>query len=165
MDMITEHQGLIIGPGSGSVLTNPIGGQMTAKLRDADTAHGFSLFDNILPAGSPGPRPHRHHHHEETFVVLEGELTIQIESDVHTLPAGSVVLIPRGVAHRPANRSAQPTRVLLIFSPGGMDGFFADAAAERLPLQGGAVSPEQQAAMAAFCEKYSFEFADLPDLT
>ena len=162
--MVLRSSGLFIGPAEGSVLTNPIGGQMTAKLRDTDTAQGYSMFDNILPAGSPGPRPHLHRHHEETFYVLEGELTLEIGAERRTLTPGAIAVIPRGVPHRPSNPSAHPTRVLLIFSPGGMDHFFDDAAAQRLPIQTVSNDPEKLAAMEAFSEKYGFAFADLPSV-
>lgn len=159
--MIVDGHGVIVAPGEGALLTNPIGGQMTAKLRDADTRQGYSLFDNILPAGSPGPRRHLHLLHEETFYVLEGELTLDIGAETFVLGPGSVAVIPRGIPHRPSNPTAEPTHVLLIFSPGGMDQFFADAAAQRLPLQG-PLAPEKQPAMDAFCQKFGFAFADLP---
>ena len=70
--MQTEEAGIFVGPDEGDALINPIGGQMVAKVRDMYTAGAYSVHDNIIPAGSPGPRPHRHRHHEEAFYVLEG---------------------------------------------------------------------------------------------
>ncbi len=158
--MTAISAGRVIGPAEGFQLANPIGGQMIVKLRDADTSNGFSLFDNIIPAGSPGPRLHRHLRHEEFFIVLDGELTIQIGTETSTAEPGSVVVIPRGVAHRPSNRSSLPTHVLLMFSPGGMDHFFEDAAASAIPMQRapGIAAPDD--ALIAFCEKYGFEFVE-----
>jgi mannose-6-phosphate isomerase-like protein (cupin superfamily) len=160
--MSTIERGLVIGPDEGNLLTNPIGGRMIVKLRDADTSGGFSLFDNILPAESPGPRLHRHLRHDETFIVLDGELTVQLGDETVTAEPGSIVVIPRGMPHRPSNRSLNPTHVLLIFSPGGMDHFFEDAAANRIPMQ---IAPSNVDAgpnevVKAFCEKFSFDFAD-----
>ena len=45
-----------------------------------------------------------------------------------TAPVGSFVVIPRGVVHQPSNPTTEPTRVLLIFSPAGMEHFFEEAA-------------------------------------
>lgn len=157
--------GLFVGPDDGAVLTNPLGGRMTVKLRDGDTGGAYSIHDNYLPAGSPGPHPHLHRDHEETFYVIEGELTVRIGPRTVVAPAGSFVVIPRGVVHQPANPSPRPTRVLLIFSPAGMERFFADAAAQRLPLQTGVVEPTSAAAMAAFCDTYGFAFATFPPET
>src|SRR5215213_8263671 len=54
------------------------GGRMVVKVRDEDTAGAYSIHDNTIPPGSPGPRPHIHRHHEEAFYVLEGELTVRV---------------------------------------------------------------------------------------
>ena len=160
--MAIENGGLFVGPSDGKVLVNPIGGRMVIKASDHQTGGSYSLHENILPAGSPGPRPHIHHNHEESFYVLEGELTIRVGPRTITAPAGSFVLVPRGVVHQPSNPGAQPTRVLLIFSPAGMDGFFAEAAERRIPLQAAPNAPANQDAPTDFAQKYGFEFAEFP---
>ena len=76
--MRTENGSLFVGPADGKALPNPIGGRMVAKIRNEDTAGAYSIHDNTIPAGSPGPRPHIHRHNEEAFYVLEGELTVRV---------------------------------------------------------------------------------------
>jgi quercetin dioxygenase-like cupin family protein len=160
--MKTGEHGLFVGPEDGEVLTNPIGGRMVAKICDEHTAGGYSVHENTIPPGSPGPRPHLHRHHDETFYVLEGELSVRVGSNKITAPAGSFVVIPRGVVHQPSNPGTQPTRVLLIFSPSGMNHFFEEAAERRIPLQAEPTDPEVLEKLAAFTEKYGYEFAELP---
>ena len=155
-------KGIFVGPADGKDLTNPIGGGMVVKLRDEDTAGDYSVHDNTIPPGSLGPRPHIHRQHEETFYVLEGELTIRVGSRKIVAPAGSFVVVPRGVVHQPSNPGMQPTRVLLIFSPAGMDRFFEEAAEERMPLAAVPEDPEVLERLEAFTEKYDYEFAELP---
>jgi quercetin dioxygenase-like cupin family protein len=99
----------------GEPLPNPVGGRMVVKVRDEDTAGAYSMYDNTIPAGSPGPRPHIHRDYEEAFYVLEGELTVRVRTRTISAPAGSFVVVPRGVVHQPSNPGTQPTRVLLIF--------------------------------------------------
>jgi len=159
--MTTEDRSLFVGPNDGTVLMNPIGGRMVIKASAQDTG-GYSLHENILPAGSPGPFPHIHRHHEEAFYVLEGELTMRVGSRTITAPPGSFVVVPRGVVHQPSNPGTQPTRVLLIFSPAGMDGFFAEAAERRIPLQAVSNAPAIQDVPADFAQKYGFELAEFP---
>ncbi len=101
---------------------------MVVKVGDEDTGGSYSVHDNIIPAGSPGPLPHLHRDHEETFYVIEGELTVRVGERGISAPAGSFVVIPRGVVHQPSNPGTEPTRVLLIFSPAGMEHFFEEAA-------------------------------------
>src|ERR687894_2359200 len=133
--MRTEDGSLFVGPADGKALPNPIGGGMVARIRDEGTAGAYSVHDNTIPPGSPGPRPHRHRRHEEAFYVLEGELTVRVGLRKIVAPAGSFVVLPRGVVHQPSNPGSQPTRVLLMFSPAGMGRFFEEAAEGRMPLR------------------------------
>ena len=160
--MTGEDGGLFIGPEEGKAITNPIGGGMVVKVRDGDSGGAYSIHENVIPAGSPGPLPHLHRDHEETFYVLEGELTVRVGARKIMAPAGSFVVIPRGVVHQPSNPGTEPTRVLLIFSPAGMDHFFEEAAEGRIPLQALPTDPEVKERLAAFTRKYGYEFAELP---
>ncbi len=160
--MSTEDGSIFVGPHDGKALPNPIGGRMVVKVRDEDTAGAYSIHDNTIPAGSPGPRPHIHRDHEEAFYVLEGELTVRVGTRTLTAPAGSFVVVPRGVVHQPSNPGAQPTRVLLTFSPAGMDRFFEEAAEGRMPLQAAPTDPVASEKLEAFTEKYGYEFAEFP---
>jgi mannose-6-phosphate isomerase-like protein (cupin superfamily) len=163
MDVKVESEGLLVGPDEGKILQNPIGGRMVVKVGEGDTGGSYSVHDNVIPAGSPGPLPHLHRDHEETFYVLEGELTVRIGERRITAPVGSFVLIPRGVAHQPSNPGTEQTRVLLIFSPAGMEHFFEEAAEGRIPLQAVPTDPEVQGKVEAFTSKYGYEFAEFSE--
>jgi mannose-6-phosphate isomerase-like protein (cupin superfamily) len=157
-----ESEGLFIGADEGKALHNPVGGRMLVKLREGATGGSYSVHESVIPAGSPGPLPHIHHNHEETFYVLEGELTVRVGERRYTAPVGSFVVIPRGVVHQPSNPGAEPTRVLLIFSPSGMEHFFEEAAEQRILLQAVTTDPDVLERRDAFAAKYGYEIADLP---
>lgn len=56
-----------------------------------------------------------YHLHEETddfFLVLRGEMVMDLEGASHVVKAGEIFVVPRGVTHRP--RSDQECEVLLI---------------------------------------------------
>jgi oxalate decarboxylase/phosphoglucose isomerase-like protein (cupin superfamily) len=74
----------------------------------------------------------------------------------------SFVVVPRGVVHQPSNPGTQPTRVLLVFSPAGMDHFFEEAAEERMPLASVPEDPAILERLRDFTERYDYEFAELP---
>ncbi len=160
--MRNEDEVIFVGPGEGKDLTNPIGGAMVVKVRDEYTAGAYSVHDNTIPPGSPGPRPHIHRRHEEAFYVLEGELSVRVGARKIVAPAGSFVVVLRGVVHQPSNPGAEPTRVLLVFSPAGMDGFFEEAAEGRMPLAAVPEDPSVLERLGDFTEKYGYEFAELP---
>jgi len=56
-----------------------------------------------------------YHLHEDTddfFLVLSGEMMMDIEAEAHTVKAGELFIVPRGVTHRP--RAVDECHVLLI---------------------------------------------------
>ena len=56
---------------------------------------------------------HLHEDSDDFFLVLSGEMVMDIEGGPsHTVKAGEVFIVPKGVTHRP--RSDQETQVLLI---------------------------------------------------
>ena len=55
------------------------------------------------------------HLHEDTddfFLVLKGEMVMDLEGDSHIVKTGEVFIVPKGITHRP--RAALECEVLLI---------------------------------------------------
>lgn len=55
------------------------------------------------------------HLHEDTddfFLVLEGEMVMDIEDQSHPVKTGELFIVPKGITHRP--RAEQECKVLLI---------------------------------------------------
>jgi len=71
--------------------------------------------------GERGAEPHIHKHHTDAFYVLQGEVTYVLGPELERMvaPAGTVVLIPRGVVHGFDNDGPAETRFLNIHAPGG----------------------------------------------
>ena len=55
---------------------------------------------------------HQHDDTDETFIVLEGELSIDLESGPVVLRAGEMLVIPKGMCHRP--HATTEAKVLLV---------------------------------------------------
>ena len=55
---------------------------------------------------------HRHAEEDELFVVVKGELTIELRDGAVTLGPGELVVIPKGVEHRPV--AAGEVHLILI---------------------------------------------------
>lgn len=78
--------------------------------------------------GTRGEMPplHVHHREDETFVVLEGELSLLLPGSSATLRAGQALLAPKGVPH--AYRVESDTcRWLCLSTPAGFASFVAAA--------------------------------------
>lgn len=57
---------------------------------------------------------HKHDDEDELFFVISGTLFIELEDDTLELNAGELVVIPRGVDHRPY---AQEEAHIMLFEP------------------------------------------------
>ncbi|MBB3169730.1 cupin domain-containing protein [Simiduia aestuariiviva] len=55
---------------------------------------------------------HSHDHTDEVFMVLKGELTIELRDGAVALSEGDLYVVPKGVEHRPV--AQQECQVLLV---------------------------------------------------
>jgi quercetin dioxygenase-like cupin family protein len=108
-------------------------------LSTAASGGAMSIVDTFSPAGS-GPPRHVHHAEDEAFVVLSGEIELWVAGKTSRLGAGEAALVPRGTEH--TFKALADTRKLVILTPGGFEGFFAEMArgAFRIPEDMGLIS-------------------------
>src|SRR5262245_6180148 len=83
-----------------------------------------SLVDELVPAGHATPL-HIHHAEDETFYVLEGEVTIFCRDQRLKAGPGTDVYGPRGIAHG-FRAEAGPARLLILYTPSGFDQFLIE---------------------------------------
>jgi quercetin dioxygenase-like cupin family protein len=101
----------------------PGGGVYTIVATAVETRGTHFAFEAYEPPGG-GPPLHIHEREEEFFLVLEGEITFYVGGQIIKRTAGGTAFIPRGVAHCFKNCSDKPARVLVLFTPGHIEGFF-----------------------------------------
>ncbi len=88
-----------------------------------ETGGRYSVFEaTVLPGG--GPPPHVHRREDETFFVLEGEITFQIGDQRRVAKPGTFVHMPIGNQHAFKNETDQPAKMLISFSPAGLERMF-----------------------------------------
>jgi quercetin dioxygenase-like cupin family protein len=85
----------------------------------------------VVELSGVGRPPLHQHDFDETFLVLEGELTFQLGDERFTRGAGELAFAPRGVAHTYANLTGAPARVLMVITPAGFERYFARLSAKR----------------------------------
>lgn len=73
---------------------------------------------------------HTHDDSDDFFLVLEGELDIELRDRVVTLRPGEMFIVPKGVEHRPVVRHGE-VHLLLIEPTGTPDTGDATTAAKR----------------------------------
>jgi quercetin dioxygenase-like cupin family protein len=113
----------VLTAGAGETIDGPVGGPLTFKLRGAQSNGTLTVFENVIPPGE-GPPLHTHANEDEAFYVLEGGFRYRLGEDVYQAPAGSFVFVPRGTPHCFQNVGDHPARLLVIFTPTGMEQFF-----------------------------------------
>lgn len=105
----------IVRPGEGDLF-----GNVEFLARSEDTPR-FNLSIVTVQPHRDGPEIHVHDAEDDSFYVLEGELTMQTDEGEFPAPPGTFVLIPPGVPHTFSNRGDEPVRVLNVHAPAGFD--------------------------------------------
>ena len=84
----------------------------------------FAMEALVPPRG--GPPPHIHHNEEETFYIVEGHCRIRLGDETVLAGAGDFVNVPRGTVHSFHNAGTEMMRMILTFTPAGIERFFEE---------------------------------------
>lgn len=109
--------------------------EVAVRLSAEDTGGAYSLCEYRAPPDGPTPPRHVHEVTDEAFYVLDGELECTVGDETVTAAPGATVFVPRGTAHTFSVAGSRPVRFLLLYSPGGFEGYFEEMGAflETLP--------------------------------
>src|SRR5215469_10712364 len=100
-------------------------GWLLTFLATAEETRGqFALIEAIARKGNVPPR-HVHHREEETFYVLEGEMNVTVGDRTFRATPGTLVCLPRDVAHSFAIESFH-LRAHIHVAPAGLENFFKE---------------------------------------
>lgn len=88
-----------------------------------ETEGRYAVIDVTAPQGHMPPL-HIHHREDETFVLLEGEVTLYVGDAVAPLVPGGSVLGPKGVPHT-FRVESETARWLVVCTPAGFEGLVA----------------------------------------
>ena len=124
-------------------------------LSAAETGGAMSIVDSVSPAGS-GPPRHVHEREDEAFVLLSGECEFWLEGQTFRKRAGETAFVPRGREHTFRVVGSLPSRHLIILTPGGFEGFFAEMARSGFRI------PEDMEQVGASAAGYNLRFTGPP---
>ena len=112
------------GPGEGERLWF-LGTLAMIKVPGEASAGRFALIEFLFPRyASP---PLHTHPQDESYVVLEGRLTIRAGEQRFELEAGGAAVVPLGVAHT-FRVDSETARVLVLSTPAGLERMVQDCA-------------------------------------
>jgi mannose-6-phosphate isomerase-like protein (cupin superfamily) len=106
---------IVVRPGEGRRV-----GNVEFLAQSADTPR-FNLAVITMQPHKDGPDLHAHDGEDDSFYVLEGELTFTVDGDEVVAGPGTFVLVPPDVQHTFANRSDAVARCINIHAPAGFD--------------------------------------------
>ncbi len=110
--------------GSGPMYWGP--GDLYTFLVTGDESGGaYFAMEALVPPGG-GPPPHIHRHEDETFYVLEGTCDFRLGDEWVAAGVGDFVQVPRGTVHCFRNRGVATARLILTFTPAGIERFFEE---------------------------------------
>lgn len=99
-------------------------GDVYRFLATGDETNGrYAMWEAIVPPGG-GPPPHIHSREEESFYVLEGEITFQIGDETVVAGEGTFANMPVGSLHGFKNESGKTARMIISVAPAGLEEMF-----------------------------------------
>ena len=107
-------EAIVVPPGQGHFV-----GNVEFLARTTDTPR-FNTGIVTIQAGRE-LEAHTHDEEDDSFFILEGEMTFIVEGEDVSAPAGTFVLIPPGVEHGFRNDSDVAVRMLNVHAPAGFD--------------------------------------------
>ena len=109
----------------------PVVGRLSTKVTGEQT-QGRLFQMHVTDGRGAAPPLHIHHDADETFYVIEGEMTIFVGDERVEAGAGDFVFGPKGVPHAYLVQSDR-AEFLVAFAPAGIEGFFAEIAPQVVP--------------------------------
>jgi quercetin dioxygenase-like cupin family protein len=120
-------------PGEGQRLWF-VGTLATIKLAGDANDGRFSLIEFLFPHGASPPL--HTHPQDESYIVLDGQLTVQSGEQRFVLEPGATAVVPMGTAHT-FRVDSDTARVLVLSTPAGLERMVRDgsvpAASRTLP--------------------------------
>ena len=87
------------------------------------------LKQTIAPKS--GPPTHVHLTEDEFFCVMKGDFKVKLGDRIMDAPVGTVMFVPRGVAHAFQNAGNEPGEFLVGVMPGGFEGMMVERHGQR----------------------------------
>jgi quercetin dioxygenase-like cupin family protein len=101
-------------------------GDMYTFLVTGEESGGLMFALDCLVGVGGGPPPHRHLNEDELFTITEGTVRFSANGETRSLSAGESIFVPRGVAHAYTNDGAIAARMIAVYTPAGMEGWFRE---------------------------------------
>jgi quercetin dioxygenase-like cupin family protein len=132
--------------GAGRLLHRPVdtglaywgpGDRYTFLVTGEESGGAYFAMEALVPPGG-GPPPHIHTREDETFYLIEGQIEFLLGDRRIAAGPGDFVNVPRGSVHCFHNAGTTTARLVLTFTPAGIEKFFEETLE---PAQKGVLQP------------------------
>lgn len=119
-----ENNAIIVQPNGGEKLElSTI--SITFKVTSDMSNDQLGVYEITLPPMAIGAKLHYHRFMDETFIVNDGTLTMQVGNKEYQAQTGTVAYVPRFTPHGFKNDTNKTVKLTLIFNPSQKrEGFF-----------------------------------------
>lgn len=101
------------------------GSSILFKITSEDSNDRLGVYEVTIAPGKTGAQLHYHRYMDETFIITQGTLTVQLSEHEENVAAGGVVYVPRFTPHGFRNNTEEPVKLILVFNPAQKrEGFF-----------------------------------------
>lgn len=112
---MTSMRKLMLAPGEGLSVENPVGGILTFKITGDESGGSLTAIETTA-APAEGPPLHVHNE-DELIYTLDGTFRIKLGETVAEAPPGSFVFIPAGTPHTWQNIGSRAARFFATVMP------------------------------------------------
>lgn len=150
----SSHPPVLRPPGEGRVIA-VVGDVYRFLATGAETDGRYATIEAVVPPGG-GPPPHTHSREEESFFVLDGEITFTVNGERIVAGPGTFANMPVGLLHAFKNESDRTARMLISVAPAGLEEMFFEVG---MPLPPGSTTappptPEEIGRLLAAAPRY-----------
>lgn len=101
------------------------GDRYTFLVTGEESAGSMFALDCVVGVGG-GPPPHRHLAEDELFYIYNGSISFTAGEETRTVSAGESVFVPRGTPHGYRTDGETEARMIAVYTPAGMEGWFRE---------------------------------------
>ena len=156
-----ESPGVVYVPPGGGHSWWVYGDHDTIKVTSKDTGGTLGASETRIPPHE-GPPLHIHSREDEAFYVLDGDIKVVDNDRDFVVGTGSFVFMPRGRVHRFQNARDIHSTILLLFIPGGFEGYFTEVGEPVVEGQPAPSGPVNFDKVARIAPKYGLEVIHTP---
>jgi mannose-6-phosphate isomerase-like protein (cupin superfamily) len=103
------------------------GERFSIRVSSQETDGAYTVLE-IVADNRYGTLMHIHQNEDEHFIILEGTAHLAYGDKAAVARAGTSITVGKGIPHAWCNLADSPLRMLLLFTPGGIDELFRTTA-------------------------------------